>query len=126
VDRLPFVERLLTPEGQVYILATTVFHAGVVMAQIGNAFASRTLKARTRQQGIFSNPELLLAILFELIIILALIYIQPLAWLFEHLPLPPVYWLGLAMFAPIIFSLDWIRKAISRRATQPQAPPASP
>jgi potassium/sodium efflux P-type ATPase len=125
VDRIPFLERLASPEGQVYILATTAFHAGVVMAQIGNAFASRTMRARTRQQGVFSNPELLLAILIELAIILMLIYVRPLSWIFEHLPLPPVYWLGLGLFAPIIFGLDWIRKAITRRATS-IPPPVQP
>ncbi|MGH2592771.1 MAG: cation-translocating P-type ATPase, partial [Anaerolineae bacterium] len=47
-DWLPYLDRLAAPEGQLYVLATTVFHAGVVTAQIGNAFACRTEKARVR------------------------------------------------------------------------------
>jgi P-type Ca2+ transporter type 2C len=123
VDRIPVAERLLTPEGLAYMLATTVFHAGVVMAQVGNVFASRAIQARTRQIGLFSNPALLLAILYELAIILVLIYVRPLNGLFEHLPLPPIYWLGLVAFAPVVFVLDWVRKAVKRRlkAAAPQA-----
>ena len=124
VDRLPFDLRLAMPEGIIYVMATTAFHAGVVMAQIGNALASRTAFAHTRQVGLFSNHELLLAIMFELIIILALIYVWPLNGLFEHLPLPPIYLLGLALFAPIIFSADWVRKAIVRRTMKTQSPNA--
>jgi Ca2+-transporting ATPase len=116
VDQLPYIERLLTPDGRLYILATTAFHAGVVMAQIGNAFASRAFFSHTREMGLFSNKGLLLAILYEVIIILGLIYIPPISALFEHLPLPPIYLLGLAMFAPVVFGLEWIRKAIARRA----------
>ncbi len=114
VDQLPYLERVLSPEGRLYILATTAFHAGVVMAQIGNAFASRAFISRTRDIGFLSNKGLLLAILYEVIIILALIYIPPVSALFEHLPLPPVYLLGLALFAPVVFGLEWIRKAIAR------------
>ena len=114
MDLLPFSVRLLTRPGLVYVLATTAFHTGVVMAQIGNALASRALRARTRQIGLFSNPELLLAILLELIIILTLVYVQPFSGLFEHAPLPFAYLIGLVFFAPIVFSADWIRKAIAR------------
>jgi magnesium-transporting ATPase (P-type) len=126
VDRLPYEARLMTPEGTVYVLATTVFSAGVVMAQIGNAFASRTIWAKVRQIGFFSNPPLLLAIQIEVAIILALIYVPPLAVLFEHLPLPPVYWLGLATFAPIVYFLDWVRKRIARRRRGVTIPDPSP
>ena len=96
--------------------------AGVVMAQIGNAFASRTLHARTRQMGVFTNQELLLAILLEFAIILILIYVRPVGGLFEHLPLPPIYWLGLGAFAPIVFTADWLRKAVKRRLTARRLP----
>ncbi|MCL5996502.1 MAG: cation-translocating P-type ATPase C-terminal domain-containing protein [Chloroflexi bacterium] len=119
---LSFLERLGRPDGQVYMLATTVFHAGVVMAQIGNAFASRTITAKMRQVGVFSNMALLLAILFEVAIILLLIYLRPLNALFEHQPLPLVYWFGLALYGPIVYLLDWIRKIIVRRKPEPIYP----
>jgi Ca2+-transporting ATPase len=126
VDYLPYDARMAIPSGVVYVLATTAFHTGVVMAQIGNAFASRALRARTRQMGLFSNPELLLAILIELIIILTLIYVPPFNVIFEHAPLPPAYLLGLALFAPIVFGADWIRKAIWRHGQKAKLPHSSP
>jgi len=112
VDWLPFPARLATPEGQVYILATTVFHAGVVTAQIGNAFTCRTEKENLHRLGWFSNRFLLAGIVIEVVLILLLIYFQPLAALFEHLPLPPEYWLGLIFYAPVLFILDRVRKSL--------------
>jgi potassium/sodium efflux P-type ATPase len=98
-----------------YFLATTVFFAGVVMAQAGNAFACRTEKERVRHLGIFSNRLLLWGILIEVLIALALIYIPPLARLFEHIPLPALAWVGLSLYGPILFMLEWTRKRIVRR-----------
>jgi magnesium-transporting ATPase (P-type) len=114
VDWLPFSGRVLTPEGRLYILATTVFHAGVILAQIGNAYACRTEKGHVRHLGWIRNRTLLAGVAVALAVILSLIYIDPLAQLFEHLPLPPVYWVGLASFAPIVYILDWIRREIAR------------
>jgi Ca2+-transporting ATPase len=112
VDLLPFVERLATPAGRVYILATTVFHAGVVIAQIGNAFACRKERLGGRRIGWFSNRLLWLGIVAEVCAILAMIYFPPLASIFEHWLVPPKYWIGLAMFAPGLYSLDWILRLI--------------
>ncbi|OGO63202.1 MAG: hypothetical protein A2030_11210, partial [Chloroflexi bacterium RBG_19FT_COMBO_50_10] len=91
-------------------LAITVYYAGVVMAQIGNAFACRTERNRGRFLGWLSNPSLLRGIAIELLILLALVYIQPLADLFGHVAIPPVLWIGLGTFPVIVYSLDWIRK----------------
>ena len=103
------------PSGYVYILATTVFHAGVVIAQIGNAFACRTESGHVRHMGWFSNPYLLLGIAFEVIFIVILIYVAPLADVFNHVPLPLSYWLGLSLFAPLLYGLELSRKFIMRR-----------
>jgi Ca2+-transporting ATPase len=100
---------------QLYILAVTVFHAGVVMAQVGNAFACRSYRHRGRSIGWISNPYLLGGVLIEMLLILALIYIPPLARLFDHQPIPLVFWGYLALYPPLIYSLDWIRKAIVRK-----------
>ena len=121
VDLLPFVERLATPEGQVYILATTVFHAGVVAAQIGNAFTCRTEKEKVHRLGFFSNRFLLLGIAVEVALILLLIYSRPLADLFEHLPIPVEYWAGLSLFPLALYGLDRIRKSAARRVERWQA-----
>jgi len=117
-DLISFAERLTTPAGLVYILATTVFHAGVVTAQIGNAFTCRTEKGRVYRLGLFSNRFLLVGIGFELALILALIYLPPLATLFEHRPLPLFYWGGLLLYAPVVYGLDRMRKSLARRVDQ--------
>jgi Ca2+-transporting ATPase len=115
--RLPWLDglpRISLPPEQLYLLATTVFFAGVVMAQVGNAFACRTEKERIRQLGLLSNRFLLVGIAAEIAVALALIYVQPLATVFEHVPLPPFVWLGLILYAPVLFMLEWARKRIVR------------
>ena len=102
------------PHSSQHNLAVTVFYAGVVMAQVGNAFACRTERNRGRSLGWFNNPALLRGIVIELAILLGLIYIPPLAELFEHIAIPPIIWAGLFFFPIIIYSLDWIRKYIVR------------
>ena len=97
-----------------YRLAVTVFYAGVVMAQVGNAFACRTERSRGRYLGWLSNPNLLLSVGAEIMILLVVIYFPPLANLFEHTSLPPALWLGLCTFPIIIYSLDWVRKSLLR------------
>jgi magnesium-transporting ATPase (P-type) len=91
-------------------LAVTVYYAGVVMAQIGNAFACRTERNRGRFLGWLSNPSLLRGIAIEVAILLGLVYFPPLADLFGHVAIPPVLWVGLGLFPFIVYSLDWIRK----------------
>jgi magnesium-transporting ATPase (P-type) len=95
-------------------LAITVYYAGVVMAQVGNAFACRTERNRGRMLGWLSNPNLLRGIAIEIAILLALVYIPPLAGLFDHHPIPAVFWVGLVTFPFIIYGLDWIRKWVVR------------
>src|SRR6185503_3347756 len=51
--------QLNAPAGQVYLLATTVFHVGVVMAQVGNAFTCRTETESVHRLGWLSNRFLL-------------------------------------------------------------------
>ncbi len=64
--------------------------------------------------GWLSNPTLLRGIGIELAILLALVYFRPVAELFDQVAIPPLLWIGLVFFPLIIYSLDWIRKAINR------------
>lgn len=93
-----------------YTLAISVYHAGVVFSQVGNAFACRSEENPFQDLSIFSNTRLVLGILFEIIIILGLIYLPPLAELFDHFPIPWIFWWGLIFYAPIQFLLEWMRK----------------
>ena len=117
-DWLLPAESLLPTTALVYPLATTVFHAGVVMAQIGNVFTCRTETERVHHLGWFSNRFLWLAVTVEVLLILAFVYVRPLAKAFNHVPLPPFYWAALILFAPVMYGLDWIRKSIARAVSQ--------
>ncbi len=74
-DLLPYAQRLLTHEGLVYVLATTMFHAGVITTQIGNAYACRTERTSVFKAGFFSNRFLLFGFAFELALITIMIYV---------------------------------------------------
>jgi magnesium-transporting ATPase (P-type) len=118
-DKLPGYPTILAvPAGQVYMFATTVFHVGVVMAQVGNAFTCRTEKEKVHRLGWFSNRFLLVGIAIGVSLIMLINIVPPLAKLFGHAPLPPVYWIGLSFYAPILYALDRIRKSIARRVAR--------
>ena len=97
-------------------------HAGVVAAQIGNAFACRTEKEYVRRLGWLGNRFLVWGIVVEVCLILLMIYLPPLARVFEHLPLPPRWWAGLILFAPAVYLLEWIRKSIVRSLDRIRGP----
>ncbi|HZY40704.1 MAG TPA: cation-transporting P-type ATPase, partial [Anaerolineae bacterium] len=99
----------------VYWLASTVFLASVVMAQIGNALTCRTETDKVHHLGWFSNRYLLAGMAISVLLIAALIYVPGLNSLFEHVPMPIEYWGALVWFGPIVFLLDRGRKAIARR-----------
>ena len=67
-----------------------------------------------RRMGWFSNRFLVVGIGIEVALILLMIYLPPLARVFEHLPLPPHWWVGLLLFAPALYLLEWIRKHLVR------------
>ncbi|MCB9135537.1 MAG: cation-transporting P-type ATPase [Anaerolineales bacterium] len=105
---------VLTPQ-QVNFMAVTVFHAGVVLAQMGNAFACRTETNRGRRLGWFSNPSLWFGVGLELALILGMIYTPRVAREFDHFPLPWFFWGGLGLYPFILYTLDWGRKGLVRR-----------
>ncbi len=112
---LPFKELLETASGRTYVLASTVYLAGVVTCQIGNAFACRTSRERVGHLGYLSNRGLLLSVALAIGMILGLIYIPFLNDLFELLPIPAEFWFFLALFAPAIYLFEKIRKGLIRR-----------
>ncbi|MBK9782372.1 MAG: cation-transporting P-type ATPase [Anaerolineales bacterium] len=99
---------------QAMILAATVYHAGVVTSQIGNALACRSDRTRSSALGWLSNKYLWIGILIELLGIISIIYIPFFADIFNHAPLSAWMWFGLALNAIILYSVEWIRKAIVR------------
>ena len=119
---LPILAQLSVPANwrlslsfeEALLVATTVYHAGVVTAQAGNALACRSDHLRSSSLGWLSNPYIWIGIMIELLAILAMVYIPFLARIFNHVPLPAWFWLGLTLNAPLLYSLEWMRKLISR------------
>jgi len=105
IDLLPFSGRLTTREGMVYILATTVFHAGLVTAQVGSVLACRRMTSDYAGSWI-RNRTLGIGIAVEIVLILLLIYFPPLAAIFEHQPIPWSWWSWLILYAPLLYGLD--------------------
>jgi Ca2+-transporting ATPase len=119
---LPFLAQLSVPINwrlslsfeEALLVATTVYHAGVVTAQVGNALACRSDHLRSSSLGWLSNPYIWIGIMIELLAILALIYVPFLARIFNHVALLGWFWFGLALNAPALYSIEWIRKLMNR------------
>ena len=111
-------------ENQVYWLAVTVYYAGVVSAQVGNAFACRTEINRSRLLGWTSNRFLLGSIAVSILLLLALIY-TPLGRPLAFTPVPGLLWLWLAPYGLVLYGLEWIRKALFRQALRKKAKTAA-
>lgn len=106
--------RLTLSFEQTMILAATVYHAGVVTSQVGNALACRSDHMRSSNLGWLSNKYLWVGILIEMLGIVSIIYVPFLAKIFNHTPLPLWMWLGVGLNALVLYSIEWIRKAILR------------
>jgi len=104
----------------VQLLAITVYHAGVVLAQAGNAFACRSEVNRGRALGWTTNRFLIGGVGAEIGLIMLLIYIRPLAGVFQHVPLPLIFWLWLGLYPFVLYSLERLRKGLARRRQQRQ------
>jgi potassium/sodium efflux P-type ATPase len=99
---------------QAMILAATVYHAGVVTSQVGNALACRSERMRSSSLGWLSNKFLWVGILIELVGIISMVHVPFLADIFNHAPLPAWMWIGVGLNALVLYSIEWIRKAIAR------------
>jgi len=99
---------------QAVILAATVYHAGVVTSQVGNALACRSDRMRTSSLGWLSNRFLWIGILIEMVGIVAIVHVPFLAKIFDHAPLSVWMWAGLGLNALVLYSMEWIRKALVR------------
>jgi magnesium-transporting ATPase (P-type) len=80
------------------------------MAQVGNLFACQSENGNARGPRRWNNKYIWIGIAMEVAMIAATVYLPPLARAFNHIPIPPVYWLGLAGFAPILYLLEKGRK----------------
>jgi Ca2+-transporting ATPase len=95
---------------QLYVLSTTMFFAGVVTCQVGNAFACRSEKNPNHLLGWGTNVFLLLGVAVELLLMLAMVYIPSVAAAMAHMPLPGKAWVLLVLFGFILYGLERARK----------------
>lgn len=105
---LPFSDPL-------YIKATTIVFVGIVMAQIGNLLTIQTTRTSVFKIGLFTNRWIIRGIIFEVAVMLAILYIPSLQGIFGTTPLGIIEWLYVATFIPIMFFADELRKYILRR-----------
>jgi len=99
----------------VYIKATTMTLAAIVFSQIGAVFNCRTEKQSVFKVGLFSNKQVNFGIIFEVVLIIALVYLPPLQSVFHTLGLDLSDWLLLCAWPPLILLIEEVRKAWSYR-----------
>ena len=112
----PDISVASSPMYHLYLRATTMTFLGIVTAQIGTVFASRTSKVSVFEVGFFSNRLVIVGIVFELALAALLMYVSFLSRFFGIVPLGLAEWLIALSFAPIIFLADELRKWVKRRS----------
>ncbi len=108
-----------------YLQATTMTFLGIVVCQIGTAFAARTERAALRSVGLLTNHLLLWGIAFELAVAAAVVTVPPLQSVFgTALPDPA----ALALLIPlpfIVWVADEAHRYLLRRADRTTEPAAA-
>jgi Ca2+-transporting ATPase len=104
----------LASSGPIYLKATTMCLAGIVAAQIGNVYACRTERESIFEIGFSTNRLILFGILTEIILIIVIVYFEPMQKIFNTSSLSLVDWLLLSSFIPVIFFAEEFRKYLIR------------
>jgi calcium-translocating P-type ATPase len=103
------------PLHHAYQQATTMTFLGMVMGQVGTAFAARTDRASLRSVGVLSNRLLLWGVLFELALAALLIYAPPFQSVLGTAALTPEMLLFTTPFPVIVWGADELRRWLVRR-----------
>jgi P-type Ca2+ transporter type 2C len=112
----------LADSGELYLQATTMTMAGIVMAQIGAGIAWRTNRRSIAEVGLFTNPLLLAGIALELAMVALLAYTPGLNRLFHTSGLEAWHWFFLLLWPPVVLGAEELRKAFVRRRLRRFAP----
>lgn len=107
-ESLPFTDPL-------YLQATTMVFAGIVMAQMGSLLACQTTRSSSLSIGLFKNRWIVWGIIFETIVLLSIVYLPPLQAIFNTTGLGLIEWAYLIPFIPIMFGADELRKYYLRK-----------
>jgi magnesium-transporting ATPase (P-type) len=105
----------LADSGTLYLEATTMTMAGIVMAQVGAGLAWRTNWQSLRSVGLWTNRLLLVGIAFEVAMIALLAYTPGLDSIFHTSGLEPWHWAFLLLWPPLVLGVEEARKAVVRR-----------
>jgi magnesium-transporting ATPase (P-type) len=108
-----------------YRQATTMTFLGMVMGQVGTAFAARTERASLRSVGVFSNRLLLWGIAFELALTALLIYVPPLQDVLGTAALEPWMVAITLPFPFVVWGADELRRWLLRRRARPAPSPSA-
>lgn len=84
--------------------------AAIVFSQIGAVFNCRTEKQSVFKIGLFSNKAVNFGIVFEITLIIILVYFPALYSVFHTAPLELSDWLLLCIWPPIILLIEEARK----------------
>ena len=105
----------LASSGLVYRQATTMALASIVFCQIGVVLCARTEKQSLFSVGFFTNKRVLHGIVFEILLVCAIIYVPFLQGIFQTAAIGLKDWIYLILMPFPIIILDEIRKSIFRK-----------
>lgn len=106
---------MLPPNNPLYMQATTTCLTAIIVTQIANVFACRSLRESIFKIGILSNPLIFFGIAFELLLQIFIVY-HPLGnKIFATYPIPLSIWLLLIPFAIFLFFAEEMRKFLAKR-----------
>ncbi len=105
----------LAASGLIYREATTMTLATIVFSQIGAVLCCRTEKQSVFKVGLFTNKRVLQGIVFEILLIISIIYVPFMQEIFQTTAIGLKEWIFLILTPIPIVLADEIRKAISRK-----------
>jgi sodium/potassium-transporting ATPase subunit alpha len=105
----------LAADNLLYVQATTACLTAIIVTQIANVFACRSLRESVFSLGFFSNPLIFAGIAVELLLQLFIVY-HPLGnRIFSTAPLPFSLWMLFVPFALALFFAEEMRKLVLRK-----------
>lgn len=104
----------MTTDSPLYMQATTACLTAIIVTQIANVFACRSLRDSVFKLGFLSNPLIFFGIAVELIFLVFIVYHPIGNRIFATAPLPAMVWLILIPFSFLLFFAEEVRKAIAR------------
>ena len=112
----------LADSGPLYVQATTMTYACIVMSQVGAGLAWRTNRRSVFGVGLLSNRLLLVGIAVEVALIALLTWVPGLRDVFHMEPLGAWHWAFLLVWPPVLLGVDEARKLVLRRRRRLPAP----